>query len=47
MQTGSWLNVNRQITLTSQLLGLSVVAVIVVPALVLVGVTGIMISIFK
>ena len=47
MQTGHWLNVNRNITLTSQLLGLSVVVVIVVPTLVLIGITGAMISIFK
>ena len=47
MQTGHWLNTNRSVTLTSQLLGLSVVAAIAVPTLVLVGITGAMISIFK
>jgi hypothetical protein len=47
MQTGHWLNVNRHVTLTSQLLGLSLVATVVVPALVIVGITGTMISIFK
>lgn len=47
MQTGQWLNIDRNVTLTSQLLGLSVVVVIAVPTLVLVGITAAMISIFK
>lgn len=47
MQTGHWLNINRNVTLTTELGGLAIIAIIAVPTLVLVGITGTLISIFK
>ena len=46
MQTVQWLNLNRNVTVASELLGLAVVTTIAVPALVLVGLSGIFINTF-
>ncbi len=47
MQTGHWLNISRQSSITTQILGLIVVCTVAIPILILIMTAAIVLKIFK